>query len=232
MAQNLIIRTGFFDTPLRGVMRRYKLVVFDFDGTLADTFQWFKTALNEAALKYHFKPIREDDVEKLRHYGVRELITYMEISWWKRPLIARYMRRRMREGLQKLHLFEGAQKMLGDLSHSGLDLAIVSSNALGNIQYLLGPETSAKITHFETGVSLFGKKNRFQKLLRLKKLRPEEAIYIGDETRDHEAARAVGMSFGAVVWGYAGPELLKKGAPDIVFEKMSDITSMLTVELK
>ena len=54
-----------------------------------------------------------------------------------------------------------------------------------------------------------------------------QAIAIGDEVRDIEAARAAGIACGAVTWGYAAPEALRALGPDLVFERMEDIAPSL-----
>ena len=54
-----------------------------------------------------------------------------------------------------------------------------------------------------------------------------EAIAIGDETRDIEAARAAGIACGAVTWGYAARQALIDRKPDLVFERVEDIAATL-----
>ena len=52
---------------------------------------------------------------------------------------------------------------------------------------------------------------------------PAEALYVGDEVRDAEAAQAVGIAFAAVSWGFATPEALRRQAPDRLFASVADI---------
>jgi phosphoglycolate phosphatase len=54
---------------------------------------------------------------------------------------------------------------------------------------------------------------------------PDKIICIGDETRDIEAARAVGLDCGAVGWGYAKPSILAQHGPTVSFNSMSEIIS-------
>jgi phosphoglycolate phosphatase len=56
---------------------------------------------------------------------------------------------------------------------------------------------------------------------------PAEVIAIGDEVRDIEAARAVGIACGAVSWGYAAPAALRALAPDHMFAQMDEIAEMV-----
>ena len=52
-------------------------------------------------------------------------------------------------------------------------------------------------------------------------------ISIGDEVRDIEAARAVGIACGAVSWGYAAPAALQALAPDHMFAQMEEIADVV-----
>ena len=57
--------------------------------------------------------------------------------------------------------------------------------------------------------------------------RPAQAIAIGDEVRDIEAARAAGIACAAVTWGYAAPEALRALGLELVFDRMEDIAGLL-----
>ena len=55
-----------------------------------------------------------------------------------------------------------------------------------------------------------------------------EAIAIGDEIRDIEAARQAGIAFGAVSWGYTLPDALAQEKPEEMFRSFEDISRRLT----
>ena len=79
--------------------------------------------------------------------------------------------------------------MLRGLSERGVALAVVTSNAYGNVRGVLGVECAALIRYYECGTSLFGKRGRLRRVLKQSGAQPAEAIFIGDEIRDIEAAR-------------------------------------------
>ena len=80
------------------------------------------------------------------------------------------------------------------------------------------------------GASIFGKAAKFRHVLGRADISHREAIAIGDEVRDIEAARAAGIACAAVTWGYAAPEALRALAPNLVFERVEDIASMLAAQ--
>src|SRR4051812_41545066 len=106
---------------------KYKLIIFDFDGTLADTFPWFLQVANTVADRYRFKRIEAHEVETLRGYDGRRMIEHLGIPWWKLPLIANHMRRLPASAGDHVVLFEGTDRLLRQLSQRGVKLAIVTS---------------------------------------------------------------------------------------------------------
>jgi phosphoglycolate phosphatase len=156
--------------------------------------------------------------------GNREIIRRVGVPLWKIPLIAAHMKRLMAEDIDGIALFDGAAEMLLDLKSSGMRLAVVSSNSEKNIRRVLGHKNAALIDHYGCGASIFGKPPKFRQVLRRSGVRAHEAICIGDEVRDAEAARSLGIPFAAVSWGYATPELLASQEPDQMFVSVGDIT--------
>ena len=204
----------------------YSLVIFDLDGTLADSFPWFLRNVNGVADRFGFRRMADNEVESLRHAGSREIIRRLEVPVWKLPMIARHMRRMKATHLDGIPLFPGAAAMLQGLRDSGLTLALVSSDHEVNARRQLG-EAATLFSHFDCGASLFGKAKKFRRVVKRAGLMPAQAIAIGDEVRDIEAARAAGIACGAVMWGYAAPNALRALRPDLVVERMEDVAPRL-----
>jgi len=204
----------------------YSLVIFDLDGTLVDSFPFFLRTINAVANRFGFRQIRDEEVEELRHAGTREILNRLEVPLWKLPAIARYMRRLKSEQVSEFAPFDGVGAMLRSLSEAGIHLVLVSSDSEANARLVLG-EAAAPFSHFDCSASLFGKSAKFRRVLRRTGVAPAQAIAIGDETRDIEAARTAGIASGAVTWGYAAPNALKALGPDLVFEHVDDIARVL-----
>jgi phosphoglycolate phosphatase len=201
----------------------YTLVIFDLDGTLADTFPWFLRHVNDIADRFGFRRIAPEDVEGLRRAGSREIVKRLEVPFWKLPLIAQHMRQLKASHAHEIALFPGTGDMLRSLWEAGVRLAIVSSDSEANVRRQLGEANAALISDFDCGASLFGKAAKFRRVVKRAGVAPSEAIAIGDEVRDLEAARGAGIAFGAVTWGYAAEEALRAREPDVVFEKVGDV---------
>ncbi|ARQ01500.1 HAD hydrolase-like protein [Pseudorhodoplanes sinuspersici] len=208
-------------------MPKYKLAIFDLDGTLADSFPWFLRVVNDVAREFDFKPIDAGEIDALRRKGSREILKSLDVPLWKLPMIASRMRGLKRSHLQNIPLFAGVPAMLKALKEAGTLLALVSSDNEANARLQLGPDHALLFNHFDCGASLFGKAAKFSRVMKRAGVPPQQTIAIGDEARDCEAARAAGIAFGAVTWGYADPDILRSLNPDEIFSTVDDITITL-----
>jgi phosphoglycolate phosphatase len=206
---------------------KYKLVIFDFDGTLADSLPFFLGAADRLADKYRFKRLSEQDLETVRDYGARRMLQHVGLPAWKVPLVATEFRRMMARDIRQIALFDGVEQALRALAGRGAMLAVVSSNSLENVRTVLGEDLAGAIAHFECGVSLFGKSAKFRKILAQSRCAHSDAIYIGDGIEDREAARRQNIAFGAVSWGYTNIRTLGMEAQE-VFTSIDQIADRLT----
>lgn len=203
----------------------YRLFIFDFDGTLADSGPLMFEILNRAAIRFDFRPIAESELERFRTSETRAVMRELGIRRWRLPQIARYFRNHAKT-LPSPPLFPGIVDVLRTLHASGATLAVVSSNSEAAVRRALGPQDAALITCYECSASMFGKAKKFKKVLKFTRCDAACAITIGDETRDIEASRKAGLACGAVTWGYAAPSLLAASAPDLMIETPAQITAL------
>jgi phosphoglycolate phosphatase len=204
----------------------YALAIFDLDGTLADSFPWFLRTINDVADRFNFRRVKDEDIEELRHASSREILSRLEVPLWKLPAIARHARRLKAEAASEIPLFAGVEAMLRTLAEHGVQLTLVTSDSEANAREKLG-DAAALFAHFDCSASIFGKPAKFRRVIRRAAVSPERVIAIGDEVRDIEAARAVGIACGAVCWGYAAPAALRALRPDHMFERMDEIAPTL-----
>ncbi|WP_376959193.1 HAD hydrolase-like protein [Azospirillum sp. A26] len=204
----------------------HRIAIFDFDGTLADSFPWFVGVLNGVADRYGFNRVQADEVELLRGYDARQIMRHLRVPSWKLPFIANHMRRLMASDIDGIGLFDGVPDMLRALTDRGVTVAVVSSNSVENIRRILGPEAAGQVAHYGCGASLFGKAAKFRRMLRTTGIPAAQSIAIGDELRDIEAARTVGMACAAVTWGYTRGDALAARQPDRLLNRVEEIPSL------
>ena len=209
----------------------HRLALFDFDGTLADSFDWFIGIFDEVADRFGYRRLAPEDREHLRGLDTRAILRHQQVPVWKLPLIARHMRELVARDIAQIRLFPGAADMLAALKAGGVEVALVTSNAEANVRRVLGP-AAAHVARFACGADMFGKAAKIRAVLRAARADPRAAILVGDEARDIAAARAAGVASAAVAWGYANPAYLRSLAPTLFFERMEEIAPALTGGLR
>ncbi|NMG65147.1 HAD hydrolase-like protein [Azoarcus indigens] len=205
----------------------YRLAIFDLDGTLADSLGWFLGAINLMAGRHRFRRVEAHEVDMLRGQGARQILAHVGLPLWKLPAVTADMRRLMSRDIATIRLFPGVDDALAQLDASGMALALATSNSRANAERILGPQNSARFRHFACGSALFGKRGKYEKLLHQAGVRAAEAVSIGDEIRDAEAARACGLDFAAVAWGYTLPDALQATAPRALLHDMDELLAFL-----
>ena len=203
-----------------------KLVIFDFDGTLADSGPWVASVLNDVAARYRFRTLSGAEMEALRGEDTRTILRRLAIPTWRLPFIARHVRARMGREIDEIRMFDGVAEMLWRLRAARVELAVASSNAEASVRRVLGP-AGAAVGRFECGASLFGKAARFRRVLGWAGVRRMDALCVGDEVRDAEAAADAGIPFAAVAWGYNTAATLLRRNPAALFNTPAELAQLL-----
>lgn len=204
-------------------MPPHALAVFDFDGTLADSFNVFRRCLDEAAAVHGFQPIAAHETEQVRRMSSRELMAHLNVPLWKVPTLAVDMRRRMFQHVDQIKPFPHTADTLNALHDQGVTLALVTSNSLEAARHVLGDDLLALFDQRHCGTSLFGKRFKLRELLWTVRLPATAMTYIGDEIRDANAARAVGARFIGVGWGYTHPDALQTHSDTPVLQSLTEL---------
>ncbi|WP_175777220.1 HAD hydrolase-like protein [Burkholderia anthina] len=187
----------------------YRLIAFDFDGTLADSLDCFLAALTQASRLHGFRDATPELRPALRGMSAREIIRALDVPMWKVPRVTVDMRRLMRPHIAQVKLFPGVDDTFDALAARGIRIAIATSNTEDIVRDRLGPRASRHVDFFACGIPLFGKARRLRALVREAGMPPADVLYIGDEIRDADAAHRASIAFLGVAWGYTAPDALQ-----------------------
>ena len=166
-----------------------KYVVFDFDGTIADSGKIAFNAINRMSEKHGFDKLDWSQIDKLRSMTVKERSKYMGVALYKMPFIAPEFYNYYKEEMIDMSINKGIKKLLNDLNEDGYKLAVISSNSEHNIREFFIKRNIKVFKEILCSKHIFSKDKIINKFLKRKKLNPNEVIYIGDETRDIEACQ-------------------------------------------
>jgi phosphoglycolate phosphatase len=207
-----------------------KLVIFDFDGTLANSFPWVLNILDELAAKYKVKNYDRSSLPIMRNYPPRKIMKMHRVSIWKLPGMLKFTRGKMRKTAHSIERFDGVDRLLTSLTAKNIKLAIVTTNTREVVEQVLGKELFNLIHYFEGGISLFGKSKALKKVLRNSGIRNSDTLAIGDEIRDLDAALKVRIPFGAVSWGFSTLEAFMGRSPQYTFTHLDQINDLIELQ--
>ncbi|MEI6650858.1 MAG: HAD hydrolase-like protein [Candidatus Moraniibacteriota bacterium] len=187
-------------------------IIFDFDGTIADTLPVFLEFARKEGVRFD-----GSDVAKWRDLSLRELIETLGIPRWKLPFIAWKFHRYFRKAAPQVRCKEGVIDVIRSLQQDGHILGIVTSNSRANVRTILSRENAVSCFSFvRSEWSVFGKARSLRRVVRRFGIGPDASWYVGDEVRDVEAARGAELRSAAVTWGFNSEKVLRSVTPDLV----------------
>lgn len=201
-------------------MKNDKTIIFDFDGTIANTLLALAEIYNRIAPKFHCKPINVKDADSLRNKRPQEFMRDYGVSAIKLPFLVLNARSELNKQINNIKPQTGICNALNRLKDLGYTIGIVTSNSKKNINLFLQKNDLVDVFDFVyTGTHVFGKHRKIKRILRDKKMPKNAVIYVGDETRDIEAAKKVGIAIIAVSWGFNKKEGLQRQDPDFIADE-------------
>lgn len=202
-------------------------LIFDFDGTLVDSFTSVVHVFNELAAIHHFRPISPDEIPMLKNTDSKTLMRLYKIPVYKIPIIIYEAAKQIQHILLTLQPFVGIPHTLEQLHEAGYQLSIVSSNSEENVKaWLEHHRLTQYFQHIQHAPHYYGKSQTLKRILKLTPHAKEKTCYIGDETRDIEAAKQTGIECIAVTWGFHSETLLVQYQPQYVAYHPKDILTL------
>lgn len=204
-----------------------KFVIFDFDGTLADSGRIAFNAINRVSQKHGFTELDWSEVDKLRAMSSKERSKHMGVSKLRTPFLAPEFYKFYKEEMKEMKLNPGIPELLEKLHDSGYGLVVISSNAENNIREFLRRKNIFVFSDVICSRHVFSKDRMIRKFLKKKNLLPEDVIYIGDETRDIKACKETGVRIIWVDWGLDKKEAAVLGEPDYMVSDANEIYNIM-----
>lgn len=199
-------------------------IIFDFDGTIADSFDTILAVTNRLAVEFGYDPASPSEIKNLQNLSSREILKQSRIPLYKLPYLLRRLKREMQHEIQHIQPFPGILEALDCLHKQGYALGILTSNTEENVSFFLEIHGVSDLFLFvHSSVSLFGKSRHINQLLRAYSLSQNAVIYVGDETRDIEAAHQSNVKIVSVGWGFNSVQALKEAKPDCLIREPEEL---------
>lgn len=204
-----------------------KEIVFDFDGTIGLTLDLSVEILNRLVDELGYRQINNNDIKVFRTQGWRKALKGVNFPLWKVPKVGIKVQTELHKQIEEVKIAEGLKDVLKKMAKKDLVLGILTSNTKENVEKFCKKNGLDMFKYVYSEKSLFGKEKGIKKLLKERKLKKDEIIYIGDEVRDWEACQKVGVKMIGVSWGFNDKKLLRQSGLKEVIDSPEKIISFL-----
>jgi phosphoglycolate phosphatase len=207
----------------------HKTLVFDFDGTIADTLGETRRIFNVIAPDYGIRQVAEHELDQLRHLSLKDLLDHLDIPKRRVPALISRGTGMMRGNINQLKLIDGMPEVLLELRRHVHSFGILTSNSTANVDLFLRNHGLREQFDFISSTSkLTGKSKHLKAIRKTFSVSPDEMLYIGDELRDVKASQKAGVPIAAVTWGFNSRQALAAAKPDYLFDQPADFLTLLS----
>lgn len=194
-------------------------LIFDFDGTIADTLDAIVRITNRIAPEYGYSPTTPEKLSYYQSLSTKEMLKQSEIPLFRLPFLLRRVRRELGGELERVTVAAELEPALRQLKAEGHQLMIMSSNSQRNIKAFLKRHGIDDVFEMvQGGVGLLSKARVLKRIIQRGNIDFSQVIYVGDETRDVDASKQIGILVAAVSWGFSSRAALAAQQPTFLID--------------
>ena len=217
---------------IRNKEKQFDLIVWDWDGTLADSTGLIALALVEASEQVGLTKLDLQQARQVIGLGLREAINTLfgQISDAQSKALAKQYAANYYAGEQNIPLFDGAASLLAELSRRGYKQAVATGKGRRGLNLALANSGLTKFIQASRTVDECFSKPHPQMLDELMDefvVTPERTLMIGDSTYDLQMAQIAGVQCLAVTFGAHASQQLLAFHPKGIFKTFNELSEWL-----
>lgn len=208
-------------------------IIFDLDGTLADTLEDIRRSVNETLALRGQSPLTAEQMRPLIGSGVRSMLQQASQldGHDLDEVVERYRMIYRRKMLMQTRLYPGVADMLDAIERAKVPQCVLSNKAheftVPICEALLGRWTFIACRGPVDEAHRKPDPRMAIELAELMGCAPEHVMLVGDSAGDVLTARNAGMKSAAVSWGYRSREELLSARPDFLIDRPSQLLDAL-----
>jgi phosphoglycolate phosphatase len=208
-----------------------RAVVFDFDGTLADSYDAITASVNHVRAANGLPPLPDAEIRKHVGRGLEKLLADLLPGTDPGRNVALYRAHHVTVMRDHTRLMPGAREAVVALKAAGRRLAVCSNKKVAFTRALLDSLGLARCFDVVLGPDDVPRPKPAPDML-LEALRrlgvaPGQALYVGDMDIDVQTARAAGLSVWVVPTGSADRATLEAARPDRILDGLGELVGAL-----
>lgn len=209
-------------------MAKQATIIFDFDGTLANSVDLIFNLYNGHAEQFGYLPVHKSEIPKLRRMGYKKAMKLKNIRYRTVPRIILTLSRKMRARMNEVKPYDGIIDTLHALQQQGFSIGVLTTNQTPLVKEFFITHGFPSFDFVVSEKTMFGKEKALKKIIRRFDLSPEQVLYVGDEPRDVQASRKAGIQVIGVSWGLGGEEGFEAATPDAVVKTPKELLATIS----
>lgn len=206
-------------------------VIFDFDGTLANTIDLVARIYNEHAAEFGSDTVSADEFPKLQKMGYKKALKAKKLRWHVLPRVVVVVRREMRQHMNEVKPYAGIKDMLEELKYKGVSIGVLTSNDGALVHEFLDSHNFPMFDFVVSEKTIFGKDKALRRIMERHDLDKNNVIYVGDEPRDVSASKKADIKVIGVTWGFGGIPGMKSSKPDKTVTTVAELKGAILEEV-
>ncbi|ASQ46795.1 HAD family hydrolase [Legionella clemsonensis] len=217
--------------------KSYRLVVFDWEGTLGDTLGQIFNSVATEARRLNFGEIDEQLARQSVELGLikalRKIFPHLNESEHEQLLNA--VQHSLISRTTEVYLIPGAREFVNQLHQAGIDIAIATNKGQQSLQralHISGLDVFFKVTRSAGQTAAKPSPQMLEEILDAFDITPEEAVMVGDSITDMEMAESVGVDAIGVDFYHQQKDALLAAGAKAVFDDYQHLADYLHLPKK
>ena len=189
-------------------------IIFDFDGTLANTVDLVFRLYNDHASEFGYQKVKREEIPELRRMGYKKAMKLKGIKYRKAPKMAIIISRDMRQHMGEVEPYDGIVDVLSELQSKGFSIGVLTSNDASLVKEFFERHDFPSFDFIVSEKTYFGKEKALKRIMKRFELQKDQILYVGDEPRDVNSSHKAQIQVIGVTWGLGGEEGFEKNIPD------------------
>jgi phosphoglycolate phosphatase len=214
--------------------KRYRLVVFDWEGTLSDTLGQVLNCVAVEARRLSFGELNEEIARQSVELGLVNAIkkVFPDLTLWQHEQLLNAVQQSLMSKHSDVYLIPGAMELVRRIHQTGIDLAIATNKGQQALQRALhrtGLDEFFTVTRSAGQTAPKPSTEMLDEIVQAFMIPVEDALMIGDSITDMEMAKNFGMdAIGVNFYHQASESLLAAGALQVFddYQKVADFLQL------
>lgn len=203
------------------------MVVFDFDGTIADSWAEVYSIYDELKEPLDLPRWSAAELRALGRMMPADILRSLSIPLWRVPRVVRSIRQALCDRIDAIEPFPHIREAIATLCAAGCPCRIVSSNSRQSVTSFLGRHDLRGFESIACDIHPFGKASTLRRLRAGEPRASRLVLYVADEIRDVLAAARAGVRSVAVSWGYGERSALARTGADYIVDDPREIAPLI-----